>query len=192
MTLPARFIGAWFRSELIVDGEVVENGPTMWLEAGTAFVDVRGPGGFASDITFAGTTAWSEPHLTWTHEIASEEMGDDVGLITPDGDDLIESGEFTTDRVITFAERWSPWPGTDGPVAVAETDGGLAVRVGDHASTILDRRANGGGVAGRYQRRDGTVWVTEITHGSEADLAALPAPLDPTGPPPPGWTWRTP
>jgi Protein HRI1 len=190
MTLPDRFIGAWKRTELIVDGEVVENGPTLWLEAGTAFVDVRGPGGFASDMTFAGTTAWTEPHLRWTHEIESEDGGEDVGLITPDGDDLIESGEFTTDRVITFSERWSPQPRGSGPVAVAATDGGLAVRVGDHASAVLDRRATSGGIAGRYQRWDGSRWVTEITHGTDTDLAALPAPLDPTGPPPDGWTWR--
>jgi hypothetical protein len=187
MTLPSRFVGAWLRSELIVDGEVVENGPTLWLEAGTAFVDVRGRGGFASEMTFAGTTSWSEPHLTWTHEIESEDGGEDVGLITVDGDDLIESGEFTTDRVVTFAERWSPQPGAAEPVAVAATDGGLAVRVGDHASAILDRRSTGGGVAGRYQRWDGSTWVTEITHGTSD---AFPDPLDPSGPPPPGWTWR--
>lgn len=196
MTLPARFLGAWLRTEMLVDGGAVENAPTMWLEAGAAFVDVRAPGGVASDMTFAGTTSWSEPHLTWTHEIDSAESDADVGLITPDGDDFVESGSFTLDdREITFAERWTPQPGaTGGPVLAADlTDGadrGLAVRVGDHASVVVDRRAGGGVIAACYRALVDGAWVERITHGPADAVAALPRPLGPAALPA-GWTWRT-
>ncbi len=195
MSLPEKFIAAWNRSEAIVDGEVdVTAGPTVWVEAGSVYVDVRGPGGFASDMTFAGTTSWVEPHLTWAHAIDSyvesdgEDEGGDVGLISYDGDAMIEQGEYVEDgRTIRYSERWEKLPGGDGPVLAAVTVGGIAVRVGEHASVVVDTRATGGAIAARYSHWDGTAWQPGIEFGDEAALALLPAPLEPGTELPTGW-----
>src|SRR5260221_12397397 len=57
--LPARFVGAWERGDLEVDGSPVSDaGRAVWIEAGAAYVDVRGTGGFAGRPGFAGPTAW--------------------------------------------------------------------------------------------------------------------------------------
>ena len=85
------------------------------MQAAALFVDVRGPGGFASDTCFAGTTKWSEPYLAWTHLIdraRAEEgedtlEGEDKGHITFDGDDLIEEGSFIAGAERSYAERWT-------------------------------------------------------------------------------------
>ena len=112
MTLPERFVGAWERTGVVVDGAPVPDaGRVVWVEAGTAYVDVRGPGAFASDTTFAGVTTWDEPHLTWAHTIDAElDGGVDVGLISYDGEDMIEEGEYEDGRVIRYAERWTRLP----------------------------------------------------------------------------------
>jgi hypothetical protein len=192
MSLPETFIAAWNRSEAIVDGEVVTDaGRTVWVEAGGAYVDVRGPGGFASDTTFAGSTTWVEPHLTWSHTIDAnlESDGVDVGLISYDGEDMIEEGEYVAGRIIKYSERWERLPGGDSPVLAAVTGGGIAVRVGDHASVVMDRRSTGGAIAARYAHWDGTAWQPEIEFGDDAAVAQLPPPLEPGTEPPAGWSW---
>jgi hypothetical protein len=192
VSLPHQFIAAWNRSEAIVDGEVVTDaGRTVWVEAGPVYVDVRGPGGFASDTTFAGTTSWIEPRLTWSHAIDAdlESHGVDVGLISYDGEDMIEEGEYVDGRVIKYSERWQRLPGGDGPVLAAVTDGGIAVRVGDHASVVVDARRAGGAIAARYAHWDGIEWKSEIEFGDAAALALLPTPLEPGTEPPEGWSW---
>jgi hypothetical protein len=193
MSLPEQFIGAWERTGAVVDGvPVPDAGRVVWVEAGVAYVDVRGPGAFASDTTFAGITTWVEPHLTWAHTIdASLDAGVDTGVISYDGDDVIEDGEYEdeTGRVITYSERWSRLPGSSGPVLAARTDGGIAVRVGDHASVVVDRRSSGGGIAARYSHWDGTAWTNEIEFGDAADGAQLPDPLASDTDLPAGWAW---
>jgi hypothetical protein len=191
MSLPERFVGAWERTGVIVDGApVLDAGRVVWVEAGSAYVDVRGPGAFASNTTFAGVTTWDEPYLTWAHTIdAGLDAAIDVGLISYDGDDMIEEGEYEDGRVIRYAERWTPLPAGSGPVLAAVTDGGIAVRVGDHASVVVDGRATGGGVAARYDRWDGRAWRHEIEFGNASDLVLLPDPLEPETEPPEGWSW---
>jgi hypothetical protein len=192
MTLPETFVAAWERSEFVVDNEPVAHaGRAVWVEAGDAYVDVRGPGWFASGTTFAGTTAWADSHLTWTHLIDAEPDGDGVdhGLISFVGDDLIEEGEFNAGRVVRYRERWQRLPGSNGVVLAATRDGGIAVRVGDHASVVVDRRAEGGGIAARYDRWDGNEWKPALAFGSSAERDRLPDPLDPDAEPPEGWRW---
>jgi hypothetical protein len=192
MTLPPQFIAAWERGELIVDGAPVEGaGRAVWVEAGVAYVDVRNGEGFASGTTFAGTASWDEPHLTWAHAIdaESDDDGADVGLMSYDGYDLIEEGEYIAGQVVKYSERWVRLAGSDGAVLAASADGGLAVRVGDHASVIVTRTAEGGGVAARYDHWDGSEWRTEIAYGADAERAALPPPLEPDAALPDGWSW---
>ena len=161
------------------------------MEAGSAYVDVRGPGGFASSTTFAGTTAWAPPHLTWTHAIDAEPDGDGVdrGVISFVGDDLVEEGEVVGDHVIHYRERWRRLPGSPGVVLAAVAEGGCAVRVGDHASVVVDRRPSGGAIAARYLRWDGTGWSAELDFGDAAERDRLPMPLQPDAALPAGWSW---
>jgi hypothetical protein len=191
--LPPRFLGAWDRRELTVDGASIATGRAVWIEAGAAFIDVRGPGGPASDTCFAGTTSWCDPYLTWVHELdaAGGWHGTaDIGRISVVDGDLLEEGALPGDPPRTYSERWRRLPGSDGPVAVAVTDRGIAVRVGDHAATVVDAREVNGPIAARYDRWDGGGWRTELWFGDPRAADGLPPPLDPAWPPPPGWSWR--
>jgi hypothetical protein len=196
--LPPRFHGAWERSALTLDGEaVIDAGRAVWVQAATFFVDVRGPGGFASDTCFAGTTKWTEPYLAWTHTIdrAGAEAGQDTddgedrGHITFDGNDLIEEGSFIAGAERSYAERWTRLPGPLLPVLAAASPNGLSVRVGDHAAAVVDARAEGGAfVAAYWQWRD-SEWQLQLE--VEGDVASLPPPLDPGAALADGWHWRT-
>jgi len=196
--LPARFFGAWERSALTLDGEAVADaGRAVWVQAATFFVDVRGPGGFASDTCFAGTTKWSEPYLAWTHVIdragpeegADAVEGEDRGHITFDGDDLIEEGSFIAGAERAYAERWTRLAGPLTPVLAAASPGGLSVRVGDHAAAVVDRRATGGAFVAAYWRRGDSEWRLELD--VDGDVASLPPPLEPGAALTDGWHWQT-
>lgn len=189
--LPARFLGAWERRELVLGGAPEAGaGRAIWIEAGVAFVDVRGPGTQASDTSFAGTTSWDAPRLTWMHEIdrVLSDQGADVGRVTFDGDDLIEEGDSIAGWHIPYRERWSRLPGGIQPACAASGPGGLAVRVGPHEAAVVDGRAEGGAFAAVYRRFDGARWTTELAIGESTD--DLPRPLEPHAVLPAGWSWR--
>jgi hypothetical protein len=190
-TLPARFVGAWERRELTIDGvPPARIGHAMWVQAGDAFVDVRGPGGFASDTCFAGTTAWDDPYLTWTHVIDRHASGDGVdrGRITLEGDDLVEEGDFIAGASRAYRERWSPASGERTPVVAAVARDGVAVRAGNHAAVVVDQRAAGGGLAAHYFRLRGAVWEV-VTAIVERGGAPLIPPLTPGIALADGWHW---
>lgn len=188
--LPERFVGAWERAELTIDGEPVDDaGRVVWVQSGSAFVDVRGPGGFASDTSFAGDTAWDPPHLTWAHAVDRDPKSDgvDCGHITFDGVDLIEEGGFIAGQARTYQERWQPLPGALGGIVLAAiTAGGVAVRVGDHEAVAVDRRSAGGGFAARYSHWSGARWDLELCIEDGAGVE-LPEPLEPGVLLPDGW-----
>jgi hypothetical protein len=70
---------------------------------------------------------------------------------------------------------------------VAETAGGLAVRIGMHTAVVVDRGSAGGGVVGVYCRWDGLVWRAALTLGADpSDLRML----EPGAVLPPAWRWR--
>lgn len=190
--LPARFYGAWERSLLTIDGvAAADAGRAVWVQAGSVFVDVRGPGGFASDTCFAGTTTWSEPHLTWAHVIdrAGGEDGEDTGHITFDGDDLIERGSFIAGATRDYSERWTPLPGDRTPVLAAASATGLCVRVGDYAAAVIDDRDAGGGFVAAFWRWTDSEWRAELE--VDGDVALLPPPLEPGAALRDGWNWLT-
>jgi hypothetical protein len=189
--LPARFFGAWARDELVVDDDLVADaGRAVWVQAGCFFVDVRGPGGFAGDTCFAGSTKWVEPYLEWEHAVDLERghEGSDRGRITFDGDDLIEEGGFIAGEHRPYRERWRRLPGPAAPLLAAVAKGAVAVRIGAHAAVVVDDRAQEGGFSARYLRNGSAGWVAELT--IECGPAVIvPRPLEPGIALPPGWRW---
>ena len=168
--IPDAFQGAWQRVSIAVDdGPPEEPATVVWVQTEEAYADLRIPtgGDDRQPMSFAGTTSWDEPHLTWHHEIdLADEPGDgDVGEVAWDGDDLVETGTFTDDdgSLHTYVEVWRRLPGSDGP-RHTELLGptGLRVRAGDHALTVVDERPQGGEYRACYRRLDAGAWVAVL------------------------------
>ena len=151
---------------LVLDGEPVHHtGLVVWLQGPTVFVDVRAPGGPGNDTAFAGTTAWRDGSLTWRHALDRRERDGhvDTGRVHFDGDALIESGEDMFGARV-YRERWERMAPT-GDIAERAEPRFIAVRLGDHAAAIVDRRDDGGDFAACYWRRDLERWSPHITIG---------------------------
>ena len=185
--VPERFRGAWKRVSLAVDGDAPgEHADVVWLQTERTYADLRIPrygyGDIVAPMSFAGTTTWADPFLRWGHDLdldAERPPGaSDVGRVAWDGNDLVETGEFTDgDRAVPYTEVWR---------RVADSDAGLeshwspdgtcvVVRTGDHALTIADDRAAGGAYRACYRTRHEGRWAVELALGAGAtDLPAPP------------------
>jgi hypothetical protein len=178
---------------LTVEGTpAADAGRAVWVQAGIFFVDVRGPGGFACDTSFAGSTKWLAPYLEWQHDVdrADDHDGADRGHITFDCDDLIEEGGFIAGEHRQYRERWRRLPGAPAPLLAASGPGGVAVRIGEHAAAVVDARERGGGFAARYEHLGPAGWETELAI-DDGPAVSLPATLDAGAALPDGWSWRT-
>ena len=117
--VPDRFQGAWRRVSIAVDrGPPTEPASVVWVQASSAYADLRlpdDPG--ATTMSFAGTTRWDDPFLRWEHALDLEATsGEDVGEVSWDGTDLVESGSFVSDgRPVGYVEVWRLQPGSGGP-----------------------------------------------------------------------------
>src|SRR6266700_1376242 len=96
--IPVEMTGGWVRDGIAIDGaEPVENALVWWLQAPSKHCDLRVPvgitGGADSVMSFAGTTTWADPSLTWHPEIELNPSAfEDVGFVAWDGADLMEAG----------------------------------------------------------------------------------------------------
>ena len=171
--IPAAFQGAWQRVSIAVDGgEAHEPATVVWVQTEEAYADLRIPtdGDDGQPMSFAGTTSWDEPHLTWHHEIDLADEPDptedgDVGEVTWDGDDLVERGTFTDGDGLqhTYVEVWRRLPGSDGPRRTARLGShGITVQAGDHTLTVVDERPDGGAYRASYRRLDAGTWITVL------------------------------
>ncbi|OWY60642.1 hypothetical protein B7486_68095 [cyanobacterium TDX16] len=183
MTVPAALQGVWVRTSVQVgEGEVFESHHVHWVQAGTAYADLRTS--FVADgapsTGFAGTCTWADPWASWTHELdLGASIGVDRGRLRwlPDGT-LEERGDWTTDEgPVPYVERWHAVPGPDRPVLALRCDDppGRLVRVGDHAIVIWDERPVGGAACGQHLVRAGGHWVVEHAVGDGRLLHAAPA-----------------
>ena len=185
MTVPARFVGAWQRQCLEVDGHAVAGiGPAVWIEAGGTYVDVRALGTLASNTGFGGRSTWRAPRFTWHHDVDLDPQPGavDRATLVPDHDDLIEHGFGLTGAGVPYVEHWHRLPTTTRVTSVVVHDRGLAVRVGDHAGAVLTtpRRAC-------CWTRTGDRWRAVISLGGRAEL---PDPRDDDWWLPRGWQPR--
>lgn len=172
--------GGWVRNGLGLDGaEPTEDAVVWWLQASSKHCDLRiphlGDGGLKA---FAGTTTWADPRLTWHPELElNPNFSEDIGVITWDGVDLMETGTFTEDgRETTYVERWQRLPGSGGDSYALSSDTGRIVRTGSYALTIIDRRKHGGPFAALAWTSTGHAW--SVAHRWPADAVAPPPPLE--------------
>lgn len=176
---------------------MADHGRAVWLEAGGGYAGLRTGNGPDCPAATAGSTSWDGTSLRWSLDVdshAAEGLYSAVerGQVSFDGDDLVEEGTGSDGSPAPYRARWRRLPGVGGPWAphlVAETDGGLAVRIGMHAAVVVDGGSDGGGVVAVYCRWDGLVWRALLTVGADADPGRLPM-LEPGAILPAGWRWR--
>lgn len=174
MTVPRRFVGAWERDELRIAGRAVPGiGRAVWIEAGGTYVDVRAPGTVASGTSFGGRSSWRSPAFTWRHDVDLHPRPGTVdrGVLTLDGDRIVERGTGIDGGAAPYEEQWRRLPATGGAVtAVAIHPHGLAVRVGNTAALVLAAPAPARGGARLWEHADGA-WVETITVGDPGATA---------------------
>ncbi|MEV4615813.1 hypothetical protein AB0K43_24960 [Kitasatospora sp. NPDC049258] len=128
MRAPER--GAWLRRGISRDGGPLrEDGYVVWLQVGDRYADSRG---------FAGVTSYDGTRVRFGHDVG--EPGEDEGVLTQDGVNLVETGTNTDGS--TFREIWTPLPDGEGPCGVWRVADCQVVRVGAHLVHVDGR---GGG-----------------------------------------------
>lgn len=140
--------GGWVRKGIAIDGGPMSEPATVWwLQAASKHCDLRVPhDGLDGLVSFAGTTSWAEPRLTWQPELEFDpSVFEDVGVITWDGSDLIETGSIGDGaREIGYVERWQRLPGSETEHLALSNETGRIVRTGRYALAITDGRAESG------------------------------------------------
>ena len=189
MSVPRRFVGAWERAGLEIEGEAVRGaGRAVWIEAGGLYIDVRAPGTVASGTSFGGRSAWRAPRFTWhhDHDLDPHPGRVDRGVLTVAGDHIIEQGVGLHGGAGAYEERWQRVSAADCAPAIANNDRGLAVRVGDYAGLIFAGSGPGSNAARLWQRVSGK-WVGMISLGARTET---PVPDDSGWRLTRGWTAR--
>lgn len=187
---PAAFGGLWRRRSLAIgDARPSEPARVHWIQWGDHYLDLRVPEGaavarpFCGPGTFGGTTSWTDPVLTWHHQLDSGPGADaDEGTVRWLADDLIEErGTAVIDGVPTeYVEVWAragevPERGRHWSPA----DGALAVEAGpDRIAAVVD--ATGAWAAGRSHADAAGSWRVLDVAGDAGLLAVLhPALVEP-------------
>jgi len=185
-TVPERFRGAWKRVSLAVDGAApTEHADVVWLQTECTYADLRIPrygyGDIVAPLSFAGTTTWADPFLRWSHDLDLDEStpaDSDIGRVRWNGDDLVETGEFTEGgRAVPYTEVWRRVAGSEAGLESHWSPDRtcVVVRTGDHALTIADDRTAGGAYRACYRTRHDGRWSVELALGAGAtDLPAPP------------------
>ncbi|MGX7678928.1 hypothetical protein ACSMXN_08515 [Jatrophihabitans sp. DSM 45814] len=178
--IPAEMTGGWVRNGITMNGAepAAENTVVWWLQAPTKHCDLRVPHeGTDGVMSFAGTTSWAEPSLTWSPEIELDRsIFEDVGVISWDGNDLIETGvSYEGERTISYVERWQRLPGGSGELLALSSPSGRLVRTGRYALTIVDQRLAGGTFAAVAWIWQGEEWVIDHCWPVGATAPAPPA-----------------
>ncbi len=185
--IPERFQGAWRRVSIAVDGGTpVEPAEVVWVQGPRAFADIRVPrigfGDLHPAVSFAGTTRWDDPHLHWRHDLdldadRAPDDGGDVGRVSWQGTDLVETGTFGDhDLRVPYVEVWRRMAGSDGSTHDWVSPDGTHrfVRVGDHAITVADDRPAGGTYRACYRTRHAGQWTVELALGDDAIDLPIP------------------
>lgn len=178
--IAAEFTGGWLRVSMSLDGAPpFEDMVVWWLQSASKHADLRVPLTPAGDcISFAGTTAWDPPSLTWIPdlELVPSEFPD-TGVVSWDGEDLLEAGSFVIDGAeVPYLERWRRLPDTADPLLALSKPGGRIVRTGDLALTVVDERPTGGEFKAVAWRLINGAWTVNHCWPPEASAPRPPAP----------------
>ena len=175
--------GAWTRRAAAIDGGAAfETQWVYWLQAETCYADLRVPFHPAADQRcFTGRSGWDGDGYRWSHGLDLEASdgeaspaADDLGYLEWRDEALIETGMWpTAGGPVAYEEVWVRLPGDGGPWLALEAEGACLVRVGNHAITVVDRRASGGSFAACYRVLDDRGWRPKAVIG---DGAATPGP----------------
>ena len=166
--LMADCVGLWRRTLLIEpDGTRNTEPGVLWLQGPTAYVDSRG---------FAGTLHQNGDIFEWHRAIDVQPPGPfpDAGVMTWDGDTLIEAGVHED-----YVEHWVRDPGAATPAGALHLSGpdgaqALLVRAGalfgwaDRTQVVIgaDRRALGIVISGKDIQANGVRWTVEKSEGN--------------------------
>ena len=167
-TVPRRFVGAWERQKLRVDGRAVPGiGRAVWIEAGGTYVDVRARGSVASSTSFGGRSAWRSPVFTWHHDLDLHPCPGrvDRGELSCSDDRIIERGTGLEGGDAPYEEHWRRLLSTSSVTAVVTHEHGLAVRAGDHAALVIATPQSSAACARAWQFTNGR-WIETITLGT--------------------------
>lgn len=192
--LPDRFLGAWRRRSLALPeqgGVPFEKQQVLWLQAASAFADVRLPldpadeDPQAAPVSFAGVTTWDGTSLCWHRDLDLHRVTEaDEGVITWEGDAMIESGSFTFGGALQpYHEVWV----RDDPVvlprlALHSTDRtARLIRVGVQAVTVADERDHGGWYRACQRHLGEQGWTVVMALGEAAERLPAPPEPDPGG-----------
>lgn len=146
--IPNNLIGAWRRESFQMHGEeACETSSVIWLQTANRYADVRVslPDHEERFESFGGTSDWKSPELTFNHCIDLNDDDVDIGVMTWDGDTLIEDATFEENgEMVSMKERWvRQTDHAPHSVAMELLDAnqqlqGLAIKVGDHAIVITE------------------------------------------------------
>ncbi len=178
--IPAEFTGGWLRVSMALDGAApFEDMVVWWLQSASRHADLRVPLTPAGDcIAFAGTTVSDPPSLTWIPDLERVPSEfPDTGVVTWDGEDLLEAGSFVIDGAdVRYVERWRRLPDTAGPLLALSRPAGRIVQTGALALTVVDERPTGGEFAAIAWRLIDGAWTRGHCWPAEASAARPPAP----------------
>ena len=185
MSVPRRFVGAWEREHLEIDGRTAPGiGRALWIEGGGTYVDIRSAGTVASGTSFGGRSTWRSPVFTWRHDLDAHPRPGSVdrGELSLVDDRIVERGVGIDGGTATYEEHWRRLPTANLDLTVAAHAHGIAVRVGDHAG-LLVALPGAPAFARAWRFADGQ-WLDEITLGSPG---AHPEPRESNWQLTPGW-----
>lgn len=175
MAVPENLIGVWQRESIqIDDGEAYEDSRVLWLQTRSRYADMRVPfqTGKVSQEAFAGDGFWSEPVLTFKHELDfTGTASEDAGTLSWDDETLVEAGSVELPAgVINYVERWrrcTPANVTCETWEVRNDDAlqAIALRVGDYAILMSNLSEFGA----RLFERDSSVWQQTTSIGAKIE-----------------------
>lgn len=147
--VPDNLIAAWKRESFqLIGEEACETSCVIWLQTANRYADVRVslPGYEARSESFGGTICWESPQLRFDHCIDLKDDDVDIGVMSWDGDVLVEDASFEENgKLVSMKERWIRQT-VNAPQTVAmellnanQQLKGLAIKVGDQAIVIIDQ-----------------------------------------------------
>lgn len=174
--VPENLVGVWQRESIQINNDTpYEDSRVLWLQTPYRYADMRVPmADMQVDIVaFAGRQLWSEPQLTFNHELDySGSFPQDVGILSWDKETLVESGSVDVPNAkINYVERWlrctpividfESWEVRDNDNVLQA----IALKVGEYAMVMT----NLSGFGAALFEQDSSGWKEKTHIGSQVE-----------------------